>query len=108
MLRCTVHGGLGCQRGRQGRFGDRPFSRQGAGAGGLVRDRAQALIRAGGIGPRIKPNVRPPHWHVGAPLCVRPPLGPGRARPARLRGVWFVGSRPKPRLGGPCGQSESD
>ena len=104
MLRCTVHGGLGCQRGRQGRIDDRPICRQGAAAGGLVRLRARPWpadgIRAGGIWPRIKPKVRGP--------CVCAPPWTWARKAGSPAGLLVVGSRPKKELGGPCGHSQSE
>jgi hypothetical protein len=57
-----------------------------------VRDRAQALMASApaALGPvRINPKIRGPHVPRG-PLRVRPPLGPGRARPAcGAFGCWL-------------------
>ena len=79
-----LQGGLGCQCGKKGRIGDRPICRKGAAAGGLARDRAQALMASApaALVTRIKPKVR-------GPLRVRPPLDLGAQ--GRL-GCGVVGS----------------
>ncbi len=72
-----------------------------------MRDRAQVLMAsAGGIGPRIKPNVRPPPtW--GPLACAAPPWTWAR-KAGSPAGLLVVDSRPKPRHGGPCGHWQSE